>query len=145
MRNSIKIRVDFDFQGQHFQPELVLNLDMFFQQEQSLEALFFLLAEANGIGRYSYELEVMMSQTLDFSEPKGIAVQHFHDGQVNWQTMYGDWLRDLEMRKLETIAYQFFSVENLNEHPKLIQALEQAYAAGLAQGIKQTINERGWF
>lgn len=144
MRNSIIISVEFDFKGQHFAPKTKLDLDKFMQGDQNLELCFFALADANGIGRYSYELDVMMSEQLLFSEPVGVVKHFFHQGQIDWQGFQQAWLQDFEFQKLEAIANNIFNVENLSEHPKLAIALQMAYEAGSAQGTLYTENNQGW-
>ena len=144
MRNSITIGVEFDFKGKHFSPKTKLDLDKFLQGNKDFEAFYIALGEANGIGLYSYELEVMMSEELLFSEPVGVAEKFFHQGEVDWEGLQEAWLQDFEFQKLDAIANNIFNVENLSEHPKLAIALQMAYDAGSAQGMRETLRNKGW-
>ena len=134
MKNSVLMTVEFDFKGQSYAPSMRLDLDEYFRMDKNLNDCYRLLAQANGIGLYSYELEVMEIEPIQFSEPQGVAESYVQDGRVDWDELKKAWREQFSFDRVATIATKYFNVENMNEHPKLAAALLEAYAFGKDDG-----------
>jgi hypothetical protein len=100
------------------------------------------LAKAGDIGFYSHELDVMMSEELEFEEPKGLVEQFLTDGVLDWQGLKKAWKESSQVLEVAVIANKFFNVENMDEHPKLAAALMEAYQQGKLNGSKKIISNQ---
>lgn len=128
MKNSIKVSSKFDFRGETHTPELVLDLDEMIAREEPDYHL--LLANANGIGLYSYEYEVLESSELDFSEATGEAVGFLRDGRFDFEGFRKHCEMQRELEELGNIARQHLGVEILEQESPLREALIAAYRLG---------------
>ncbi len=142
-RNSVVLRTAFDFKGKHFTPSASLDLDQFFRSGNDMDYCYTMLAQANDIGLYSYELEVMMCNELVFSEPTGWAVGHVENGRADWEALEHAWRNQACLLEAAEIASKHFNIENLDEHPRLAAALMDAYRLGSDTVAKKNIANNG--
>ncbi len=123
MKNRVRVSTTFSFRGETYHPELLLDLDELPPESLEPEALYPLLASANGIDPYSYEYEVLEVTPLEFDQPEGVVADHLHDGQLDLAGLKLA-LADARLRnRLEEIARRHLGVEKLEEMPGLETAL----------------------
>ncbi len=130
MKNTISVRANFDFKGQHFTPSMEVDLDEYSRSHEDLDSLYPLLANKNEIGHYSYEYEIMCSYDLEFSDATGLAINFVHDGKF-------DFLGFLQARgeaeileKVATIARKHLSIDDLASKPELQTTLLESFRLG---------------
>ncbi len=133
MKNRVRVSATFSFRGETFHPELVLDLDELPPESLEPEALYPMLAAANGIDPYSYEYEVLEVTPLQFDQPEGLVADHLHDGRLDFSGL-NRALADARLRnRLEEIARTHLGVEKLEKLPGLEAALRAAWEAGRGQ------------
>lgn len=135
--NSVIATVEFYFQGERFAPSMTLDLDAWLQRGESLEGLYPVLAEKNGIDTYSYMYEVMESESIRFSEATGLARDYLEEGKLDLQGFAEARCRQQVAETIRPIAKKHMGIDDLEQYPGLKQALTEAYRAGLDAGTKQ--------
>lgn len=133
MTNSIVVKIPFDFKGESFEPKAVLDLDDWARrnEEDWSAAIVRTVAHENGIGVYSYELEVMEVSEMLFESPTGLA-QSFYLPQTQGFDFDGfqkQWHSDRVFAVLEQIA-QTHLQQPLEADSALHKALMAAFSAG---------------
>lgn len=107
MKNSITVKIPFWFKGELFEPSLVFNLDDWAQRNEDGHPNFISsVAKANGIGSYSYELEVMESSEAVFENATGVAVA-FLDAESQQFDFIGfkqRWISENYLAQLNSIT-----------------------------------------
>ncbi|BBP44176.1 hypothetical protein [Thiosulfativibrio zosterae] len=132
MNNRITAKIPFYFKGVEHTPSTQLNLDDWAKRSQGeLPDFCSVIAQENGIGSYSYELEVMESSEIVFEDPQGLAVQFYNETEqtFDFEGFKQFWLAQQSFGLLNTISQQFWGkdlVANSVEH----QALMAAFVAG---------------
>lgn len=132
LNNRITAKIPFYFKGVEHTPSTQLNLDDWAKRSQGdLPDFCRVIAQENGIGSYSYELEVMESSEVLFENPQGFAVQFFDEQEqmFDFDGFKQFWLASQSFSRLNSISRQFLGqdlVENSKEH----QALMAAFLAG---------------
>lgn len=130
MNNSIRVSAQFDFRGESFTPEMVLDLDAMMVSGAELPNLHLLLAKANRIGLYSYEFEVLESSELIFSNATGDAADFLHNNHFQFEEFCRHWQAQQQLEALRNIAREHMGVESLEQLPGLQDALLAAYRLG---------------
>ncbi len=129
MNNTITITIPFSFKGKELAPSSKIDLDSV--EGFNPSSLCLDVARANGIDLYSYELEVMQSSELVFSDPQGAASKFYKDGCFDF-TEYKIEMKDQAIQDvLQLISSDVLGIENLDAHPAQKQALLRAYEAGI--------------
>jgi hypothetical protein len=82
------------------------------------------------IGAYSYEYEMMLAETIVFSDAKGLIADYVNDGILDLAAFNSAWSENFIVEKLQTIAKKNLSIEDLHQHPDLTAALLEAYQLG---------------
>ncbi|MDX8387705.1 MAG: hypothetical protein R8M46_04110 [Ghiorsea sp.] len=141
--NSIVIKVEFYFKGEKFEPCATVDLDRYFQAQQTIQFCYVTLAKAGNIGLHSHELDIMTMEPLTFVKATGLAEQFLVDGEFDWAGAEKAWLASKEMEHIISIANKFFSVEYIEEHPKLAAALQEAYSLGRTHESKESKQNKG--
>jgi len=139
--NSVIATVEFYFQGERFAPSMTIDLDACMRGEISLAELYPVLAESNGIDTYSYMYEVMESESIRFSEATGLAAGFVRDGRLDIEGFAEAWRQQQALETIRPIAKAHLDIDRLEEYPGLLQALAEAYQAGVNAGTNQA--ERG--
>lgn len=136
MKNSIVVKIPFNFRGEFFEPKSRINLEEWVHQEGGAPYEWVEhVAVENGIGGYSYELEVMESSELLFESPTGLAIP-FYDSeteQFDFEGFKQHWQASQAQAALDLIHQTVFA-EPLNTESKIYQAMIQAYQAGQDAG-----------
>jgi hypothetical protein len=129
MKNSIEFYIQFDYKGKTLRPTLTVDLDEMMQQG-SVSNLYPLLARKNGIGLYSYELEIMESLPLKVAAVVGMAAEFVQEEQFDQSGFEVAWHTEQARSRIEEIAQQHVSSDLLIKHPELMDALLAVYALG---------------
>jgi hypothetical protein len=131
MENRIEFYLQFDYKGETHRPAVTVNLDQLLQQQGTLPNLYLLLARENGIGLYSYELEVMESLPIQVAHAEGELVSRFVDGE-SWDPAGFEkaWHLQQQRGEVETLAAEYLDSVLLQRHPQIIEALLAAYQRG---------------
>lgn len=131
--NRIDASIEFSYQGETYHPKLSIHLDDLMQNHHGLPDLHRYLANQSGIDTYSYLYEVMESHPIVYSNATGLAQQCLVDGQFDLACFEQLWHAQQQTEALSTIAHTHMGVDNLSQHPKLHQALLEAYRLGQQQ------------
>ena len=132
MKNSIVVKIPFWFKGKLFEPTAPLNLDDWAKRDEGEEPNFPLaVAKANGIGSYSYELEVMESAEVVFESPSGFATEFFTEetNEFDFQGFKTRWLSHAYFSELNNITKKHLN-ESVDENSPLYRALMEAFTLG---------------
>ncbi len=130
MSNHITASVEFFFKGEKHSASIELDMDQYMHTSGELPDLFPILAQAMNIGAYSYEYEMMLAETIMFSDAKGLIADYVNDGILDLAAFNSAWSENFIVEKLQTIAKKNLSIENLHQHPDLRGALLEAYLLG---------------
>ncbi|OIO67933.1 MAG: hypothetical protein COW19_02405 [Zetaproteobacteria bacterium CG12_big_fil_rev_8_21_14_0_65_55_1124] len=129
MENTVLASLEFYFKGNRYEPTAVIDLDVCLRHEEPIQHIYHTLASENGIGLYSYELDVMIMEPIIFSEPRGLAAGFLEDGALDIDGLQKAWQEEAIHRILQPIAHRHLGIENLDEHPALKAALIEAFQA----------------
>ncbi len=130
MKNSISISVRFYFKGKELTPTMVVDLDAHVKSGNGLESLYPQLASSNNIDHYSYEYEVMLTESLIFSNATGLAREYLKDGEFDYLS-FKQALKDESIAVLiSKIANKHLKVEDISKDPELKAALMDAFKSG---------------
>ncbi|GAB6042814.1 hypothetical protein [Endothiovibrio diazotrophicus] len=128
--NTIRVRVEFSYRGEHYAPAAVIDLDGAMGGAGGIGDLHPMLARLNGIDTYSYLYEVMESHELLFDRPTGLAVASFHDGVFDLRDFERRWRDARRLSLLGPVARRHLGVDDLGEQPALREALLEAFRLG---------------
>ena len=130
MKNRVRVSATFSFRGETYHPELVLDLDELPPESLEPEAIYPMLAAANGIDPYSYEYEVLEVTPLEFDQPEGVVADHLHDDRLDFPALRQALVEARLRNRLEKIAREHLGIEKLEEIPGLEAALRAAWELG---------------
>ncbi|MFV2004457.1 MAG: hypothetical protein ACC650_04585 [Gammaproteobacteria bacterium] len=130
MSNHITASIEFYFKGEKHSASIELDLDQHMQSAGKLPALYPLLARAINLDLYSYEYEMMQTETIMFNAAKGLVANYVNEGLLDTDAFKSAWRENAVIEKLQTIAQQNLSIEDLQQHPELKNALLEAYRLG---------------
>ena len=129
MKNSIHISVDYSFKGETFSPSAVIDLDSLATKEERPD-FHALLARLAGIDTYSYAFEVMQQTALHFSQATGLAGDYLHDGDFDFAGFAAAAREERIVQQLQDIAIRVLDIDDLKQHPRIKEALLQAFRLG---------------
>lgn len=132
MKNSIVVKIPFSYKGQLFEPKSRINLEEWLSHEGRMPFDWVeQVAAENGIGGYSYELEVMESSELLFESPTGLAIPFYDEttGHFDFDGFKQHWYQNQTVSVLADIHQSVFA-EPVDTDSKIYQAMLQAYQAG---------------
>lgn len=133
MKNSIEARVEFSFKGVAYAPAATVDLDLMMERGGKLVDLYSYLARQHNIDTYSYLYDAMESHDISFDKPTGLAIRCFSDGAFDQQAFELLWFEQKEMQSLVDIAKRHLQIDEIDQHPEVMQALLAAYQAGKGQ------------
>jgi len=131
-RNSIRARLTFSFKAGTYELDSVIDLDQPFGNADAGPNFHLLLARTGDIDPYSYLYEALESHAIEFSEPTGIAVLGYRDGQFDWGVYRQRKGEEIDLQVIREIAQRSLGLSDLAAHPQLLDALLAAYRAGKA-------------
>ena len=82
------------------------------------------------LGPYSYEYEMMLAETIMFSDAKGLITDFVSEGILDLAAFNNAWAESIIIEKLQDIAKQYLSIDDINQQPDLKSALLAAYQQG---------------
>ena len=130
MSNHITASVTFYFRGNKISSSIELDLDQHMRTSGKLPDLYPLLASSIKLDRYSYEYEMMQSEPITFSQPKGLVADYVTEGLLDTGSFEAAWSENSIIKKLQEITKQNLSIDNLQDHGDLKKTLLQAYQLG---------------
>jgi len=133
LKNSIDVRVEFSFKGVDYDPAATIDLDLMMEKGGKLVDLYSYLARQHNIDTYSYLYDAMESHDISFDKPTGLASRCFSDGAFDQQAFEQLWFEEKETQALIDIAKHHLQIDEIDQHPEVMQALLAAYQAGKAQ------------
>ncbi|HAD99042.1 MAG TPA: hypothetical protein DCG46_02615 [Gammaproteobacteria bacterium] len=126
--NTVTATIEFDYQGQHYDLKTVIDIDHIIHHEDFFNSVYTSIARANDIGTYSYQLEVMLDQEINFSNEKGCVVGCVNNGNLNLDLLRESYQKAECVPKVELIMHKHFTKDQYSE--QIIQALMEAYLEG---------------
>ena len=130
MSNHITASVEFYFKGEKHSASIELEMDQHMHASGELPDLFPLLAQSMNIGAYSYEYEMMLAETIMFSDAKGLIADFVNEGILDLAAFNIAWSESHFIEKLQDIAKQHLSIDDINQETDLKNALIAAYQLG---------------
>lgn len=130
MSNYITASVEFYYKGEKIAASIELDLESHMQASGKMPVLYPLLAQSINLDLYSYEYEMMLAEIITFSQAKGLVSSHVSDGTLDIDAFEAAWSEDKTLSKLQKIAQQNLSINDLDKHPELKNALMDAYRLG---------------
>ncbi len=130
MSNFITASVEFYFKGERYGASIELDMDQHMHASGELPDLYPLLATAMDIGAYSYEYEMMLAETIMFSDAKGLVTDFVSEGILDLAAFNDAWSESIVIEKLQDIAKQYLSIDDINQETNLKNALIAAYRLG---------------
>lgn len=131
MSNHITASVEFYFKGEKHGASIELDMDQHMHTSGELPDLYPLLAKAMSIGPYSYEYEMMLAETIIFSQAKGFIADFVNEGILDLAAFNIAWSESIITEKLQDIAKQHLAIDDINQHSELKNALLGAYQLGV--------------
>lgn len=131
MNNHITASVEFYFKGEKHGASIELDMDQHMHASGELPDLFPLLAQVMNIGAYSYEYEMMLAETILFSNAKGLIANYVNEGVLDLVAFNTAWSENAVIEKLQIIAQQYLYIDDIEQRPELKNALMEAYQLGL--------------
>ena len=130
MSNHITASVEFYFKGERHSASIELDMDLHMHASGELPDLFPVLAQAMNIGAYSYEYEMMLAETIMFSDAKGLIADFVNEGNLDLAAFNHVWSESIVIEKLQDIAKEHLSIDDINQQVDLKNALLEAYQLG---------------
>ena len=130
MSNHITASVEFYFKGEKITSSIELDIDPHMHAAGQLPDLYPLLAQAINLGFYSYEYEMMQAEAILYNNAKGLIAEHVEDGLFDFDSFEAAWVEVQILDKLQKIARDTLSIDDLQQHPKIKNALLNAYKLG---------------
>ncbi len=130
MSNHITASVEFYFKGEKITSSIELDIDPHMHATGQLPDLYPLLAQAINLGFYSYEYEMMQAEAILYNNAKGLIAEHVEDGLFDFDSFEAAWVEVQTLDKLQKIAQDALSIDDLQQHPKIKNALLNAYKLG---------------
>ncbi|MDQ6993961.1 MAG: hypothetical protein Q9M18_00015 [Mariprofundaceae bacterium] len=130
MKNQLTAAIVFYFKGEKFDFSAEIDVDKWLREHSGdMEYVYDVIALANGLDRYRYEYDVMVMEPVVFLKGTGLAARYIKDGQFDLDNFQVAYEVDKTMSLLRPIAKQYFDIDKLENHPKVLNALLAAYRA----------------
>lgn len=127
MSNTIKLGCTFCFKGRYSEPSLLLDLDAIMEKHGRLPDFYPLLAQANDIGLYSYEYEMLLAEDLQSKVLSGWVGECVDEqAKLDVAAFEQRWQQYKLQQRLQSIAGEQLG-DALAADPKMLAVLEQAY------------------
>ena len=130
MANKIIASLTFYFKGEKYIPSVELDLDILMQRYHGLPSLHEILAAENNIDSYSYQYEMLLGENIQFSHAEGDAIAFLNNGEFDQAAYEHFWLQKNILNQLQKIMHTELDIDNIEQHPKLIQAMLAAFEYG---------------
>jgi len=130
MSNYITASVEFYYKGEKHSASIELDMDQHMHASGELPDLYPILAQTMNVGAYSYEYEMMLAETIIFSDAKGLIADFVSEGTLDLAAFNDAWSESIIIEKLQDIAKQHLSIDDINQETDLKNALIAAYRLG---------------
>ena len=130
MENIVTASIHFSFKGKRHSPSITLELDKHLQASGELPNFYPLIAKENNFDLYSYEYEMMQAEEIRFSEAQGLVKNFIHNGVLDSASFIAAFHNEKIINELKMISEKNMDIRDLSAHPKLKQALIEAYQLG---------------
>ena len=130
MKNQVTASVEFYYKGEKHSARIDIDLDHYMQTEGRIPALYPLLALAIDLDFYSYEYEMMQVEPIIFSDATGLVADYVHDGELDFAGFQTAFNQYAVIERLQAIAREHMDIDDLQQHPDLMNALLEAYQLG---------------
>ncbi len=128
--NTIRVHVSLSFKGEAHELDALIDLDLCVTEPGVTPDVHRLLAEQAGIDPYSYLYEVLESEEITYSEPRGLAVLAFEDDGFNWFRYEQVSKEARDWQAVRAIAAQHLGDRDLDGDAELRTTLLAVYRAG---------------
>lgn len=128
MGNRIKLSCGFSFRGEYLTPSIEVDLDALLNRHGTLPDFYPLLAQANQIGLYSYEYEMLQAEPLEAEALEGWVADYIEEQHLDIQAFEQAWHRQRLRQQLTALLVQQ-QLDSRDE--RLLTAMEQAFQLGL--------------
>jgi hypothetical protein len=132
MKNSIVARIEFDFKGERFTPSATIDLDELMEKQGCIASLYPIIAHKNDIDAYSYHYEVMEQEDIKFDHAEGMVTNYLNNCVLDVDGFEKKWHEMKIYVTLKSIAKRYMDIDDLEQHPKLMNALIEAFRCGEA-------------
>ncbi len=113
---------------------MAIDLDALMREHGSLPRLHHILAMTNDIDTYSYLYEVMEQSPIRFVNAQGAVADFVDNEALDIEGFQQQWRQSRIIDMLQSIASRELSVDDLENHPELKNALLEAYHCGKSAG-----------
>jgi hypothetical protein len=130
MKHSLHASVSFDYQGKSYALQSVINIENIIFHQDFYQSIYLQLAQDHGIDLYSYQLEVMMDQTIQFSNAQGCAEGCIENQSLDLRRLRQCCEQALCLGRIEIVAEKHLNSSEMTQSVK--KALIEAYELGRA-------------
>ena len=127
--NKVKVSAPFDYQGQQYAPYIHIDLNLFIEQDNFSALLKQRIATENKIDAYSYQYEILEQALLIFEQAEGLIAQYIQNKQLNYHEFKAAYQEQKITEIISKIALKHLDIDDLEQQPKIKQALFEAYTA----------------
>ena len=129
-KHSLLASLSFDYQGKSYALQSVINIESILSHEDFYQSVYLQLAQEHDIDLYSYQLEIMMDQTIHFSDAKGCVEGCIDNQSLNLVLLRQHYEQGLCLERIEVVAAKHLNSTEMTEGVK--KALIEAYQLGKA-------------
>lgn len=130
MANKITASIEFYFKGEAYTPTIELDLDALMQRYHTFPNLYNLLAKQHNIDTYSYQYEMLLAETIQFSDAQGLA-KNFMLGTNFDQTGFEQyWQENNVLSQLAPVIKQHLNIDDIEQQQDLKSVLLAAWKLG---------------
>lgn len=130
MSHRITAFVAFYFKGSEIAASVDLDLDHHMQDAGKIPLLYPLLARSVSMDIYSYEYEMMQTESIRFRDARGIVADYIHDEILDIEGFEQAWKKQRVLTQLQSIVKCRMGLDDLDRNPELKEALLDAWRLG---------------
>jgi len=127
--NTITATIEFGFKGQQFVLDTPLDLDELMQKHNSIPPLYDYIAHIHNIDNYSYEYEILLGETIQFSHASTWVADFVENKHFDQVTFAQQWQERNILEKLAPKIKQL-DIDDIQQHPQLKDLILTAYNYG---------------
>jgi hypothetical protein len=128
--HSLLASLSFDYQGKSYTLQSVINIENIISHEDFYQSIYLQLAQEHDIDLYSYQLEIMMDQTIQFSQAKGCAEGCIDNQSLDLVLLRQRYEQVFCLEQIEVVTAKHLNSSEMTEGVK--KALIEAYQLGRA-------------
>jgi hypothetical protein len=128
--HSLLASLSFDYQGKSYALQSVINIENIISHEDFYQSIYLQLAQKHDIDLYSYQLEIMMDQTIRFSQAKGCVEGCVDNQSLDLKLLRQHYEQVLCLERVEIVTEKHLNSSEMTESVR--KALIEAYQLGKA-------------